>query len=160
MKSGKLKEEGRQRSLKEGYSRRGLGGVDRGRTGPDPTRKVLFVCTANISRSPIAEVIFNALVSDWDVPFEAQGAGTVGLVGEPMAPNDRAALEEVGVYTEGHRARQVGANMLEGADLVSAMAPEHAATLRRLFPESLEKIHTLPGYAAGSVPCTNASIMV
>ena len=57
-----------------------------GGTGPDPTRKVLFVCTMNISRSPIAKAIFNALVSDSDVPFEAQSAGTVGLTGEPMAP--------------------------------------------------------------------------
>jgi hypothetical protein len=66
-----------------------------------------------------------------------------------MAPYARAALEEVGVYIEGHRARQVDANMLEEADLVSAMAPEYAATLPRHFPESLEKIHTLPGYAYG-----------
>jgi hypothetical protein len=50
--------------------------------------------------------------------------------------------------------------MFEDSDLVFAMTPEHAATLRRRFPESLENIHTLPGYAAGSVPCTNASIMV
>jgi protein-tyrosine phosphatase len=66
-----------------------------------------------------------------------------------MAPYARAALGEVGVNTEGHRARQVDANMLEEADLVSAMAREHAATLPRPFPESLEKIHTLPGYAYG-----------
>jgi hypothetical protein len=39
--------------------------------------------------------------------------------------------------------------MLEEADLVSAMTPEHAATLQRLFPESFEKIHTLPGYVHG-----------
>ena len=114
----------------------------------------------NISRSPIAEAIFSALVSDRDMPFQAQSAGTVGLVGELMAPYARAAPEEVGVYTEGHRARQVDANMLEESDLVSAMTPEHAATLRRRFPESLEKINTLPGYAAGSVPCRNSSLMV
>ena len=131
-----------------------------GGTRPDATRMARFVCSANICRSPIAEAIFNALLSDRDIPFEAQSAGTVGLVGEPMASYARGALEEVGVYTEGRRARQVDANMLEEADLVSAMTPEHAATLWRLFPESLEKIHTLPGYAAGSVPCTNASIMV
>jgi protein-tyrosine-phosphatase len=66
-----------------------------------------------------------------------------------MAPYARAALEVVGVYIEGNRARQVDTNMLEEADLVSAMAPEYAATLPCHFPESLEKIHTLPGYAYG-----------
>jgi protein-tyrosine-phosphatase len=60
--------------------------LSEGETGPDPTRKVLFVCTANISRSPNAEAIFNVLVSGRDMLFEAQSAGTVGLVGEPWPP--------------------------------------------------------------------------
>jgi protein-tyrosine-phosphatase len=55
--------------------------LSEGETRPDPTRKVLFVCTANISRSPNAEAIFNVLVSGRDMPFEAQSAGTVGLAG-------------------------------------------------------------------------------
>jgi hypothetical protein len=68
---------GGKASLKEGYSHGRLGELTKGATGPDATRKVLFVCTANISRSPIAEAIFNALVSDWDMPHKAQSAGTV-----------------------------------------------------------------------------------
>ena len=59
--------------------------MSEGETGPDPTRKVRFVCTAKISRRHIAEAIFNALVSDRDMQFEARSAGTVGLVGEPIA---------------------------------------------------------------------------
>ena len=111
--------------------------------------RVLFVCTANICRSPMAEAIFDALVSDRDMPYEARSAGTAALVGEPIAHHAGEALEEVGVYSAGHRARQVDAAMLEEADLVLAMTPRHASTLRRLSPSSAGKVHTLPGYAYG-----------
>ena len=113
-------------------------------------KKVLFVCTANICRSPMAEAILNALASDMGMPVEARSAGTAALVGEPISPRAEAVLEEVGVYANGHRARQVDAAMLEEADLVLAMTPEHAATLRRLSPDSAERVHTLVEYACGA----------
>ena len=111
------------------------------------TKRILFVCTANICRSPTAEAILNAFASDIGVPVEARSAGTAALVGEPIGPHAEAALEEVGVYANGHRARQVDAAMLEEADLVLAMTPQHAATLRRLSPDSAVRVHTLVGYA-------------
>ena len=98
----------------------------------------------------MAEAILNALASDMGVPVEARSAGTAALVGEPISPHAEAVLEEVGVYANGHRARQVNAAMLEEADLVLAMTPEHAATLRRLSPDSADRVHTLVGYAYGA----------
>ena len=110
-------------------------------------KKVLFVCTANICRSPMAEAIFDALISDRGMPYQSHSAGTAALVGEPIAPYARTALEEVGVYAEGHRARQVEPAMLEEADLVLAMTPRHVSTLRRISTVPPDKIRTLIGYA-------------
>jgi protein-tyrosine phosphatase len=113
--------------------------------------KVLFVCTANICRSPMAETIFNALAEDSDLPFRAESAGTAALEGKPMAPNAVAALEEVGIYPDDHRARQVSGAMIEESELVLAMSPQHAATLYRLhrYP-SRTRIYILPQYAIGA----------
>jgi protein-tyrosine-phosphatase len=112
-------------------------------------KRVLFVCTANVCRSPMAQAIFNALAKDRDLPFRAQSAGTASLEGEPMAPNAVAALEEVGIYPEAHSARQLSAKMLEEAELVLAMSPRHVATLRQLRENSLGQVHILPEYASG-----------
>lgn len=113
-------------------------------------KRVLFVCTANVCRSPMAEAIFDALTEDMDLPFRAQSAGTSALRGEQMAPKARAALAEIGVYAGGHRARQVDGKILEEVDLVLAMEPRHVAELRRLFGSlSPKKLHTLAQYANG-----------
>ncbi len=112
--------------------------------------KILFVCAANICRSPMAEAIFDALAEDEDLPVRAESAGIAALEGELMAPNARKVLEEVGIYTEGRSARQVNETMLKEADLVLAMTPRHVAELRRLFGDYSYKIYTLPGYANGA----------
>jgi protein-tyrosine phosphatase len=115
-------------------------------TQAEKPKKVLFVCTANICRSPMAEAVFSALVSDAGMPYEARSAGVAALVGEPMAPNAVAVLEEVGVYPGKHRARQVDEPMLQEADLVLAMTSKHVTALRRLPAGSSEKVRTLLGY--------------
>jgi protein-tyrosine-phosphatase len=116
-------------------------------TRAEKPMKILFVCTANICRSPMAEEIFNALAEDRKLPWHAESAGVVALEGEPMAPKASEALEEAGIYTKGHRARQVSQTMLEEADLVLAMTPRHVAELRRLFGGSSYKVYSLPEYA-------------
>jgi protein-tyrosine phosphatase len=113
-------------------------------------KKILFVCTANICRSPMAAALFNALAEDGALPFRAESAGTAALEDSPMAENSLAALEEAGFYPEPHRARRVSEAMIEEAELVLAMTPQHAATLRRLTAEPPRGIHTLPEYATGA----------
>src|SRR5918998_4910286 len=114
------------------------------------TRQILFVCTANVCRSPMAEAIFNALAEEGGLAWRAASAGVAALEGEDVTPNARAALDEVGIYAGEHRARQVGEAMLGEADLVLAMGPRHVATLRRRFGDLSERVYTLPEYALGA----------
>lgn len=112
--------------------------------------KVLFVCTANICRSPTAEAIFNALAKDRGLSCTAESAGTAALEGNPMAPNAITALGEVGIYPKPHRARRVSRELLADSDLVLSMTAQHVATLRRLSRDRPNDIHTLPEYATGT----------
>jgi protein-tyrosine phosphatase len=111
--------------------------------------KVLFVCTANICRSPMAAGLFNALVEDRGLTFRAQSAGTAALVGKPAAPYTQQVANELRLDFDGHRASQVDETMIGDADLVLTMTPQHRDTLRRNFEDSKEKIYTLPEYSAG-----------
>jgi protein-tyrosine phosphatase len=110
-------------------------------------RRLLFVCTANVCRSPMAEAIFNALATDRSLPCRAESAGVAALEGEPITTNARTALAEIGFYADGHRARQVSEKMLKEADLVLTMTSQHAARLRGCLGDQPHKIFTLPGYA-------------
>ena len=113
-------------------------------------KTVLFVCTANVCRSPMAEAIFNALAEDRGLHFRARSSGLAALEDEPIAPKARAALEEVGIPVGHHRARQVNESMLREADLVLAMTPRHMAQLRERYGSLSYKVHTLPRYASGA----------
>src|SRR5215217_5371243 len=116
------------------------------------TRQILFVCTANVCRSPMAEAIFNALAEERGLLWRAESAGVAALVDEDITPNARAALDEVGIYTGEHRARQVSEEMMGEADLVLGMGPRHVATLRRRFGDLSERVYALPEYALGPPP--------
>jgi protein-tyrosine-phosphatase len=111
--------------------------------------KVLFVCTANICRSPIAVGIFNALVEDRGLTFQAESAGTAALVGDPVASHTYQVARELGLDIDGHRARQVDETMLREAHFVLTMTPQHRDTLHRNFKDFKEKIYTLPEYSDG-----------
>jgi protein-tyrosine phosphatase len=116
----------------------------------DGTR-VLFVCTANVCRSPMAQAISTALAEEQRVPWRATSAGVKALVGEGVSPRAGAALEEIGIHPGEHRARQVDPQMLREADLVLAMTVNHANILRRLSPPDSDKVHTLVAFANGTI---------
>lgn len=97
---------------------------------------VVFVCTGNICRSPIAEKV---LVHELEAAGLADtvrvtSAGTGGWhVGEPADPRAAALLRAEG-YLPDHAARQVDAEQL-GADLLVALDREHLHALRALVPD-------------------------
>jgi protein-tyrosine phosphatase len=112
--------------------------------------RVLFVCTANVCRSPMAREIFEALAGDRGLDLRARSAGVSALVGEPMTPEAAAVLDELGFYPEEHRARQVSRAMLEESDLVLAMSPRHLEALDKLLGGGpMPEVHLLTEYATG-----------
>ncbi len=111
-------------------------------------KKVLFVCTANICRSPMATAIFNTLAAEAKLPYRAESAGVMALEGSPMAPDAIRVLGEIGVPVGGdHRARQVSREMIEGSDLVLAMSPRHIEEMSRFFGALAKSARVLPEYA-------------
>ncbi|MEV4265116.1 low molecular weight protein-tyrosine-phosphatase [Kribbella sp. NPDC049584] len=87
------------------------------------------VCSGNICRSPMAEVVLRAKLADAGIDdVEVTSSGTGGWhVGDPMDPRAAAALRRRGYDGSAHRARQFE----RAADLTLAMDSGHVAELSR-----------------------------
>lgn len=112
--------------------------------------KILFVCTANICRSPMAEAMFNVLARERGLPYRAESAGIADLGAASMSSSAREVLGEAGITAGDHRSRRVTGDMIREARLVLVMGPRHAMELSRRFGES-EKVHLLQEYGS-SIP--------
>lgn len=108
-------------------------------------RSVLFVCTGNICRSPLAHAVFKQVVRNQGLSsyFSADSAGTHGYhVGEDADPRMRETAARNG-FSFSHAARIVRPGDLETFDAVFAMDRGHFQYLRSLArsAEQERKIH-------------------
>ena len=91
---------------------------------------LLFVCTANICRSPMAEGLARdyAMKRGWSV--ECRSGGIMGLIGRPAAKNAVRVLNEVNIDISGHRSSGITSEMVDWADHILVMELRHAIKLR------------------------------
>ena len=102
---------------------------------------ILFVCTGNICRSPLAEAVARqtlrahfAVADLSTLGLRVASAGTHGLTGHPATGETRAVAAEMGLDLSDHQAVQVDRAMLESGSLIYAMEIDHIAWLQKRFP--------------------------
>lgn len=108
-------------------------------------RNILFVCTGNVCRSPMAAVLFEARarrVGD-DKHYAVSSAGTWSLEGEPASSHAVTVMQRRGLSLQGHRARTITPEMMREASLVVVMTRYHQDSLSAEFPHSRPKIHLM-----------------
>ena len=112
---------------------------------------ILFVCTGNTCRSPMAAAFFNHM--NPDSCFTAHSAGLAADAGRPATPQAIAVLQELyGLDLSDHRARGVTADLLDQASLVLTMTSPQQQVLHQAVPDLAGKIMTL-AEAAGLDDC-------
>ena len=108
---------------------------------PGSTARVVFVCTGNICRSPMAEVAARTMAAATTLvdgttlgdQLLITSAGTGGWhEGEPMDPRTSAALRRAGFPDHPHIAHQISRRGLREIDLVVALDGGHRKELRKL----------------------------
>ena len=104
-------------------------------------KKVLFICTGNTCRSPMAEGLFRKLVAE-KADYEVLGsAGVAAYPGDRISPETLAVLKQQSAEVEmgEFRSRAVDKGLLEDATHVFAMTESHLDMLVQAFPDYAEK---------------------
>jgi protein-tyrosine phosphatase len=108
---------------------------------------VLFVCTANICRSAMAERLarggLEVRLGDAAADIAVTSAGTRGWEGAPMDPSARAVLRQRGADPSGFVARQLTADMVRGASLILCAERTHRAEAVTLVPAATRRTFTI-----------------
>lgn len=114
---------------------------------------ILFVCTGNTCRSPMAQAIAQHLIRE-DPPARTLVAASAGVAARQGAPATTEAIEAVtgmGMMFHTHGSTPLSAEAVEGAQIVYGMTAAHVSTARALAPEFAHKVHLLDP-AGGDVP--------
>ncbi|NLK44843.1 MAG: low molecular weight protein arginine phosphatase [Tissierellia bacterium] len=110
---------------------------------------VLFVCTGNTCRSPMAEGILRDLAEKNKLDIVVKSAGIGAFPGDNASINSVKAMEEIGIDISNHRSSQINEDLIKEADLILTMSKSHKDFLISRFPWAKEKVFTLKNYALG-----------
>jgi RpiB/LacA/LacB family sugar-phosphate isomerase len=105
-------------------------------------KTILFICTGNVCRSPMAEALFRRAVSGRG-EFRVLSAGLGAMDGQPPTPHSVRAMRELGVDIAAQRSRMLTTELVRSADLILGMTHSHVDTVALLYPPAAEKTFLL-----------------
>lgn len=105
-------------------------------------KTVLFVCTGNVCRSPMAEGLFRRAIRSRD-GYRILSAGLGAVDGQPPSPFAVKALAELGIDVSGLRSCVLTGEMVNEADYIFGMTHGHVETVIALYPQATEKTFLL-----------------
>ena len=106
-------------------------------------QKLLFICTGNICRSPVAQFLAERLAREAGLALTAASAGVEAEIGHEMEPGARRTLASRGIKGVSHLAVQLDEAMCADADQIYALTRGHRATIVSRFPAHAAKVAVL-----------------
>ena len=108
---------------------------------------ILFICTGNLCRSPMAQALFLQLLqtthpneaSQWRI----ESAGTWTEDGKPATMGAQVAISKFGLSLKNHRSAMVSREMMDNFNLVLVMEEGHKEALKIEFPQRANRIFLL-----------------
>ena len=108
-------------------------------------KKILFVCTGNTCRSPMAQAIATSIFKEENLDILVASAGIMAFGSHPASANAALAMENLGLNIATHMSTQLTADTLQGVQLVLAMTQGHLQAIKSLVPRA--NVYTLAQYA-------------
>ena len=109
------------------------------------TRTIMFVCTGNVCRSPMAEYLLRHRLprgSEWAVC----SAGTSTGFGMPASLFAATALDEERIDLSPHQSRPLTRELVDAASLIVVMTSRHRDFIKATYPDAAEKIFMLKSF--------------
>ena len=106
-------------------------------------KRVLFVCTGNTCRSPMAEAVFNDIAGKNGIACIAFSRGLFAD-GSAISDNAKTVLADRGIDASGHISKTVCKEDVESADYIVGITSRHAGKLISEFPGCADKIYAFP----------------
>lgn len=108
-------------------------------------KHILFVCTGNTCRSPMAEGLLRHMAKQRGLQLEVRSAGVAAMPGAPISRHAEAVLRDHQI-NDRITSSALDRNLVEWADLILTLTGSHKSHVLRTFPEVYERTHTLKEY--------------
>ncbi|SDX26230.1 low molecular weight protein arginine phosphatase [Paenibacillus sp. CF384] len=105
-------------------------------------KRILFVCTGNTCRSPMAEALLRAMSQQRGMQLDIRSAGVSTIDGLPVSNHARTALSKRDIAHNG-TSKALEGGSIAWADLILTMTASHKRQLLQHFPAAVDKTHTL-----------------
>ncbi len=113
-------------------------------------KKILFVCTGNSCRSPMAAALLERMLGERRDQFRIFSAGIAALDGAGATKEAIEAMAENGIDISRHRSAELNGQMAREADLILVMEFVHKDVIQIKYPEAEKKTFLLDEYAGGA----------
>jgi protein-tyrosine phosphatase len=112
-------------------------------------KMILFVCTGNTCRSPMAEALCQSLLKKKGLAseYDCSSAGVYAYEGDSASYEAISVLKKSGLDISEHYARTLDLDMIRNSYIILTMTKDHKRMILDVFPESADKVYTLKEYA-------------